>query len=226
MEVINTEALVSSLLVMGFDKIDSLLYVYTLGQLTIDNTKTKDFSFQDQEISPDFEKYIEFDGSVYRLKEGYTLDTNISPINGHTYTLRDRFQSHKKLLEYLSTVDFKSIVLKKANNMLAPEKEFFCDKELELVPELFSPKYKLMNKEGKIEYSTIPGTLGGNRKLKIYGRLDCRSANRWLKKGYYKNERVFFADEETAIAAGYRPCAVCMRKKYNEWKQKAKTTLQ
>ncbi|MDP4128201.1 MAG: Ada metal-binding domain-containing protein, partial [Bacillota bacterium] len=31
--------------------------------------------------------------------------------------------------------------------------------------------------------------------------------------------RVFFADEETAIAAGYRPCARCMPKEYAEWKQ-------
>lgn len=30
--------------------------------------------------------------------------------------------------------------------------------------------------------------------------------------------RVFFADEQTAIAAGYRPCAVCLRERYREWK--------
>jgi methylphosphotriester-DNA--protein-cysteine methyltransferase len=29
---------------------------------------------------------------------------------------------------------------------------------------------------------------------------------------------VFFADEATAIAAGYRPCAGCMRAEYKEWK--------
>ena len=31
--------------------------------------------------------------------------------------------------------------------------------------------------------------------------------------------RVFFADEETAVAAGYRPCAVCMPERYAEWKR-------
>jgi methylphosphotriester-DNA--protein-cysteine methyltransferase len=30
--------------------------------------------------------------------------------------------------------------------------------------------------------------------------------------------RVFFADEATATAAGYRPCAVCMRDEYRAWK--------
>jgi methylphosphotriester-DNA--protein-cysteine methyltransferase len=29
---------------------------------------------------------------------------------------------------------------------------------------------------------------------------------------------VFFADENTAIAAGYRPCAVCMPEEYATWK--------
>jgi methylphosphotriester-DNA--protein-cysteine methyltransferase len=30
--------------------------------------------------------------------------------------------------------------------------------------------------------------------------------------------RVFFADEATAIAAGYRPCARCMPEAYRLWK--------
>ncbi len=78
--------------------------------------------------------------------------------------------------------------------------------------------YKLINENGEKYLSTIPGTLGGNKRLKIYGRLDCKSANRWIAKGYYVKDRVFFIDEETAIKAGYRPCAVCMEKEYEEWK--------
>ena len=30
----------------------------------------------------------------------------------------------------------------------------------------------------------------------------------------------FFADEETAVAAGYRPCAKCMKEEYKKWKAK------
>jgi methylphosphotriester-DNA--protein-cysteine methyltransferase len=29
---------------------------------------------------------------------------------------------------------------------------------------------------------------------------------------------VFFADEATAVAAGYRPCAVCLPERYAAWK--------
>ena len=80
--------------------------------------------------------------------------------------------------------------------------------------------YRLMDREGKIYESETKGTLGGHRKLKIYGRLDCPSALRYLAKGQYVKYRVFFAEEETAVAAGYRPCAVCMREAYLEWKRR------
>ncbi len=80
-------------------------------------------------------------------------------------------------------------------------------------------KYKLIDSNGLEYISNTPGTLGGNRKLKIYGRLDCPSANRWIKKGYYIQNRVFFMDEESAIKAGYRPCAVCMKEEYNKWRK-------
>ncbi|PAE37640.1 metal-binding protein, partial [Bacillus sp. 7884-1] len=46
----------------------------------------------------------------------------------------------------------------------------------------------------------------------------CHAAIRAIKKGGYEKYRVFFADEETAIAAGYRPCGACMREQYVKWK--------
>jgi methylphosphotriester-DNA--protein-cysteine methyltransferase len=78
--------------------------------------------------------------------------------------------------------------------------------------------YRLLGADGVVRDSATPGQLGGNRRLKIYGRLDCRSARRALPRGYAKR-RVFFADEPTAIAAGYRPCAVCMPTEYRRWKR-------
>jgi methylphosphotriester-DNA--protein-cysteine methyltransferase len=30
---------------------------------------------------------------------------------------------------------------------------------------------------------------------------------------------VFFADERTAVAAGYRPCAVCLPEAYRQWRR-------
>ncbi|MFV5264636.1 Ada metal-binding domain-containing protein [Acinetobacter courvalinii] len=53
----------------------------------------------------------------------------------------------------------------------------------------------------------------GNAQLKIYGRLTCASGKRMLK-----NNRVFFLNEDEAIAQGYRPCGHCMRQAYKKWK--------
>ena len=54
---------------------------------------------------------------------------------------------------------------------------------------------------------------GGNRPLKIYGTLTCPSGKRTKREN-----RVFFASEEEALAAGYRPCGTCQREKYRAWK--------
>ena len=69
--------------------------------------------------------------------------------------------------------------------------------------------------------SDTPGQFGGNSKLKIYGRLDCPSALSTIKRfpGSYEKVRVFFADEKTALAAGYRPCGNCLRAKYKQYKE-------
>ena len=87
-----------------------------------------------------------------------------------------------------------------------------------LLNSLRKSMYKLIGIDGNVYWSFYPGLLGGNRRLKIYGRLDCPSAKRWIEKGYYVKDRVFFIDEETAICAGYRPCAKCMPDKYKLWK--------
>jgi methylphosphotriester-DNA--protein-cysteine methyltransferase len=76
--------------------------------------------------------------------------------------------------------------------------------------------YRLLGANGEPFTSATPGLLGGNRRLKIYGRLDCPSARRALPRGYARR-RVFFADEATAIAAGYRPCARCLPEQYRVW---------
>ena len=77
-----------------------------------------------------------------------------------------------------------------------------------------------MDENGNIYGSEQPGTLGGYKKRKIYGRLDCPSALRHIAKGEYVKHRVFFADEATAIKAGYRPCGICMKEAYKVWKAK------
>lgn len=82
-----------------------------------------------------------------------------------------------------------------------------------------SKTFTLLDSGGKPYASPTPGTLGGHRGSRLYGRLDCRAALRAIARGGYVKSRVFFADEATAIAAGYRPCAVCMPREYAAWKK-------
>jgi methylphosphotriester-DNA--protein-cysteine methyltransferase len=57
-------------------------------------------------------------------------------------------------------------------------------------------------------------TFAGNKKLKIYGTLRCKSGKKMKKEN-----RVFFTNEEEAISAGYRPCAHCFNNSYLNWKR-------
>ena len=79
-------------------------------------------------------------------------------------------------------------------------------------------RWTVIGADGRPEASPVPGTLGGHRRGRIYGRLDCRAALAALARGGYVSQRVFFIDEATAVAAGYRPCAVCLPKAYAAWK--------
>lgn len=54
---------------------------------------------------------------------------------------------------------------------------------------------------------------GGNRNLKIYGTLQCKSGKRMKKEN-----RVFFISESEAVKNGFRPCGHCMKVNYQKWK--------
>lgn len=87
------------------------------------------------------------------------------------------------------------------------------------VPAVDGKQYRLIGPDGGEIRSSTPGTLGGHRGNKLYGRLDCPSALQWIAAGFYVPQRVFFKDEQDALAAGYRPCGCCLPDKYRVWKQ-------
>lgn len=87
--------------------------------------------------------------------------------------------------------------------------------------------YKLIGADGREHFSKEPGLFGGHTSFtgkaddNIYVRLDCGQAKRLLEssaRDIYIAHRVFFKDEETAIAAGFRPCGSCMRESYKLWR--------
>jgi methylphosphotriester-DNA--protein-cysteine methyltransferase len=78
--------------------------------------------------------------------------------------------------------------------------------------------YTLIGSDGRPYASEVKGRLGGHRRTKVYGTLDCPVALSLLRRGFVPRHRVFFADEATAIAAGFRPCGACLRARYAAWK--------
>lgn len=66
------------------------------------------------------------------------------------------------------------------------------------------------NLRSKIKQKEI--CFGGNRKLKIYGTLQCKSGKRMKCEN-----RVFFASENEAVKNRFRPCGHCMKTAYKKW---------
>jgi len=140
----------------------------------------------------------------YNIINGEVVDLTKEQFNG---LVPDYDNSIERTREYvLSNEDTKSRYLKLLNNVRNNFIEFG------------NYEYKLRDKDNKEYISKIPGTLGGNKKLKIYGKLDCPSALRFISEGKYVKYRVFFESEDVARDAGYRPCAICMKKEYKLWK--------
>jgi methylphosphotriester-DNA--protein-cysteine methyltransferase len=79
--------------------------------------------------------------------------------------------------------------------------------------------YTLIGPDGIPFASRTPGAVGGHRRTKVHGLLDCPAALRAINRGGYVKWRVFFADDEAALSAGFRPCAVCLPEKYRRWKE-------
>ena len=144
----------------------------------------------------------------YNLVNGKVIDLTVSQFDGiiPNYEVGEE-RTRDYLLSSSDTLSRYKILLKNV-------KDNFI--------KIGTKNYQLINKSNEQTTSKIPGTLGGNKRLKIYGRLDCPSALRHIKNGYYMNHRVFFEDKSTAIEAGYRPCGICMKKEYKKWKENNK----
>ena len=64
MEKINSEKIISALFLLGFDKVDVLLYMCVLAKFTLDNQIEERFTLEDEDFSFLFCQKIEFNGKV------------------------------------------------------------------------------------------------------------------------------------------------------------------
>ena len=139
---------------------------------------------------------------------GYLKQYALTSEEGQTWF---RYRGSKKGIIGLAVLD---MAFKK--NRLALEKlKLVLNSSEDVVKEC---PYILTDAKRHQYLSKETATYGGHLKQKIYGRFDCPSANSYIAKGQYVQQRIFFADEKTAVAAGFRPCGTCMKEKYKIWK--------
>ena len=150
MEKISSEDIICSLLLIGFDKIDSSFYAYTEEKLLEDNKTLKVFILEDKEFSALFKTYINYKDNTFSFKNGYSLKTNTSIKEGEYFPLEKRICKNRKLIEYFKNCDFTDILLKKIRDLNVETKEevskAFCKKEKELLKDMFDLEEKTKQK--------------------------------------------------------------------------------
>ena len=149
MQKVNSESLVSSLLLMGFEKVDVALCTILLCKLYSDNNAN--FTFVDTERSQFFSKYIYFDGFFYKLKESISLNTNVSDEEGCFKSLENELShNNKELISYLRHLDFREIIRRKMElfekEKIEEDDLLFCEHEREIIQDKETKKvYSLEN---------------------------------------------------------------------------------
>ena len=140
METVSTEDIVSCLLTLGYDQVDTLLVSLINGKLSLEG----DFEIVDEHCSNIFQKYVETNDIIFKLKKNVNLDINISEDKEKPLTLRQFFSKKKKLLEFLNNIDLERLVYQKIKMIgvanVNKYREIFSNKEKELLP--IAPKSK------------------------------------------------------------------------------------
>lgn len=149
MEELNMEKIISTLFVMGFDEIDSLFYSFLLGRIMKEKDFFEQFNFKNSEPSQDFSRYVETTGNKCKIKEGYNLETNLSPVEGKYWPLARllEMKSSENLKKLLISIDLGEIVEKKVNALgeerIRRNKSLLTDKEIELLRKRQKMKQKV-----------------------------------------------------------------------------------
>lgn len=137
MEKINSENIITALFLLGFDKVDVLLYMCVLAELTLNNHGDEWFVLEDKDFSAIFCQNVEFNGKTFKIKDNKGLDTVIIVINGKPYSLRKMLNCNDKLLEHIKGLNFEEIVKRKVN-IIGEDKiyiyaNFFSSKEIDIL---------------------------------------------------------------------------------------------
>ena len=139
MEKISLENIISGLMFMGFDKVDSLLLGYTTEELLKSNLYH--FALKYDESSALY-KHLNYVDGTYQFRDDENLDSiiKLKNLNMPMKTFL-ALHSNKKLIEVLKSIDFKNVVLKKISTIglsnLNEMNYLFSSKEKEIIMNIF-----------------------------------------------------------------------------------------
>lgn len=160
---VNTEKIVAALLLIGYDRIDTIMIDIIYDKLincrrfTVNGEPASFVINQDQEIVS-LNEYLDFDGFVYQYKEGLNINSIVLSINKRMpLSKRLEYITDNILLSYLKeTLNTGNLLAERISKMPGLNDEifmhFFSTKEREFVYQLLqeqSLKYTKSNLQDK-----------------------------------------------------------------------------
>ena len=144
MEKYNTENLIFTLFALGFEQIDSIFLTVIVGKISTEQIELQQFKYEEKAFTKQFEGLVDFDGLVYKLKDGLTLESDTKLFKDKVYTINELFIAgvvNKKLLRYFTNFDFRDIIIHKINliglDRIGQLSCLFSDKEKNIMYDMF-----------------------------------------------------------------------------------------
>ena len=109
MEKINNESIISTLFILGFDRVDTILYSNILNEII----RNKNFKMVCTEETNIFKKFIDYNGIRYKIKDDYNINSEVINMNGKKYTLKEILPVNKELEKFLKTLNYEEIIKRK-----------------------------------------------------------------------------------------------------------------
>lgn len=145
MEKINNESIISTLFILGFDRVDTILYSNILNEII----RNKNFKMVCTEETNIFKKFIDYNGIRYKIKDDYNINSEVINMNGKKYTLKEILPVNKELEKFLKTLNYEEIIKRKisilGNNNMIQLDYLFSEKEKKIIEKLYEkPKIKMI----------------------------------------------------------------------------------
>lgn len=159
MEKYNSEELISTLLIAGFNKVDQLLITLVIDKIKKDEKINKILSFDnDNFYSNQFSEYVSFEDFVYYINGSSPRNIAYYNKDNKEVLIGDLLLINKTLLNYILEDGLKDVIIKKAKLIgiedLSIHVDLFSNKEINIIKEEYGNEVfgDLYNTDMKFKY--------------------------------------------------------------------------